>query len=120
MLSKAALSRRTKTSNSPFFNHHTSSRADTMSSNANCLLFPTDVPSLPGPECSFYAPSPNASLVQRLRQCCNNAQLHHSTEVAVEDSCITWCSYPDFKSTSITPLRSNHSPPRVKTNWPSS
>ncbi|CAD6888721.1 unnamed protein product [Tilletia controversa] len=67
----------------------------------NCLL-PTDIYSLPGPECSVYAPNPNATFAQRISDCCNGAQVHHigntTDEVAIEQSCISWCSYPDLAS----------------------
>ncbi|KAE8254090.1 hypothetical protein A4X13_0g3547 [Tilletia indica] len=69
-----------------------------MSAIDNFCLLPTDVPSLPGPECSVYAPNPNASFAQQISNCCNGAQVHYigngTAEVPIERSCISWCSYP--------------------------
>ncbi|KAK0544438.1 hypothetical protein OC846_006070 [Tilletia horrida] len=76
----------------------------------HCLL-PTDVPSLPGPECSFYSPNPNATVLELLNRCCNGAQLHHigndTTEVPVEQSCISWCSYPAYAGNYTTRSRAS-------------
>ncbi|KAK0562519.1 hypothetical protein OC844_002668 [Tilletia horrida] len=75
-----------------------------MSFNAatDCLL-PTDLPSPlgSGPHCSVYAPNPNASFAQRISNCCKGAQVRYvgnsTTEVPMDRSCISFCSYPDFQ-----------------------
>ncbi|CAD6891112.1 unnamed protein product [Tilletia caries] len=63
-------------------------------------LFATVVLTLYGPQCSVYAPNPNATFAQRISDCYNGAQVHHisndKNEVFIEQSCISWCSHPDY------------------------